>query len=116
MDNLVGNSVAPGLASRVLDDPELMLMSAEELPTFADTEHDHNWQRAMIEEMKAIEDNDTWELVDLPLGCWPVGLKWVYKIKRDEHALLSPRHASSPGALSSVRELTSRKSSRQWGG
>ena len=39
---------------------------------------------AMLEEMKAIEENETWELIDPPLGCRPVGLKWVYKVKRDE--------------------------------
>ena len=38
----------------------------------------------MLEEMKAIEKNETWELVDPPLGCRSIGLKWVYKVKRDE--------------------------------
>ena len=35
-------------------------------------------------EMKAIEENDTWELVDPPPGCRPISLKWVYKVKWDE--------------------------------
>ena len=39
----------------------------------------------MLEEMKAIEENKTWQLVDPPLGCRPISLKWVYKVKRDEH-------------------------------
>ena len=38
----------------------------------------------MLEEMKAIEENETWELVDPPPGCRLIGLKWVYKVKRDE--------------------------------
>ena len=38
----------------------------------------------MLEEMKAIEENDTWELIDPPLGCHPISLKWVYKVKCDE--------------------------------
>ena len=38
----------------------------------------------MLEEMKAIEENETWELVDPPLGCCSISLKWVYKVKRDE--------------------------------
>ena len=42
----------------------------------------------MLEEMKAIEENKTWELVDPPLGCHPIGLKWVYKVKRDEHGAI----------------------------
>lgn len=35
----------------------------------------------MCEEMKALEKNGTWELVDLPLGKPPVGCKWVYTVK-----------------------------------
>ena len=38
----------------------------------------------MLEEMKAIEENETWQLVDPPPGCCPISLKWVYKVKRDE--------------------------------
>ena len=38
----------------------------------------------MLEEMKAIEENETWQLVDPPLGCRPISLKWAYKVKRDE--------------------------------
>ncbi|CAA0831030.1 cysteine-rich RLK (RECEPTOR-like protein kinase) 8 [Striga hermonthica] len=84
MDNLVGNSVVPGLASRLLDDQEMLLVSAEEPSTFAQAERDVSWRRAMLEEMKAIEENETWELIDPPPGCHPIGLKWVYKVKRDE--------------------------------
>ena len=42
----------------------------------------------MLKEMKAIEDNGTWELVDQPVGCRPIGLKWVYKVKRDERGAI----------------------------
>ena len=42
----------------------------------------------MLEEMKAIEENDTWDLVDPPSGCRPIGLQWVYKVKRDEHGAI----------------------------
>ena len=88
VDNLVGEGGAPGLASRLLDDPELLLVSAEEPPTFTMAERDANWRRAMLEEMRAIEDNGTWELVDPPVGCRPIGLKWVYKVKRDERGAI----------------------------
>jgi hypothetical protein len=42
----------------------------------------------MLEEMKAIEENRTWELIDPPLGCRPIGLNWVYKDKRDERGII----------------------------
>lgn len=35
----------------------------------------------MIEEMKALRKNGTWELTELPTGKRPVGCKWVYTVK-----------------------------------
>ncbi|GMP38743.1 hypothetical protein CsSME_00009881 [Camellia sinensis var. sinensis] len=39
------------------------------------------WKLAMIEEMKALRKNGTWELTELPTGKRPVGCKWVYTVK-----------------------------------
>ncbi|KAL0550376.1 hypothetical protein IC582_014885 [Cucumis melo] len=39
---------------------------------------------AMDEEIKVIKKNDTWELSTLPNGKKAVGVKWVFKIKRNE--------------------------------
>ena len=88
LDNIIGNAGATGLASQLLDDPELLLVSVEEPATFVVAEREANWRRVMLEEMKAIEDNGTWELVDPPVGYMPIGLKWVYKVKRDEHGAI----------------------------
>jgi hypothetical protein len=41
------------------------------------------WRNAMEEEMTCIRDNSTWELSDLPAGHHAIGLKWVFKVKRD---------------------------------
>jgi hypothetical protein len=89
VDNVIGKAQAPGLAARLLDDdPELLLMSAEEPATFTSAERDANWRRAMLEEMRSIEANKTWDLVDPPAGCRLIGLKWVYKVKKDEHSAM----------------------------
>jgi hypothetical protein len=37
----------------------------------------------MDEELGSIRDNNTWKLVDLPNNHKAIGLKWVYKIKKD---------------------------------
>ncbi|KAL8123362.1 hypothetical protein AgCh_011363 [Apium graveolens] len=37
----------------------------------------------MQSEIEAIERNTTWKLVELPTGQRAIGLKWVYKLKRD---------------------------------
>ena len=42
---------------------------------------DPKWKEAMLEEMKALEKNKIWELLDLPPGKQPVGCKWVFTIK-----------------------------------
>ena len=39
------------------------------------------WKAAMDEEMKALLQNDTWEVVDLPREKKTVGCKWVYTLK-----------------------------------
>ena len=45
LDNIIGNVGATGLASRLLDDLELLLVSAEDPSTFAVAERDANWRR-----------------------------------------------------------------------
>ena len=37
----------------------------------------------MNEEIRSIKKNDTWNLVALPSGHQPIGVKWVYKIKKN---------------------------------
>jgi hypothetical protein len=70
---------------RVLD-TELHFTSAEEPTTFAVVERESCWREAMTEEMNSITDNATWELAELPPGHRAIGLKWVYRVKRDEHS------------------------------
>ena len=75
LDDLVGGTGPSGLAGKLLNGPELLLVSAEEPPTFVLAERDGRWRWAMLEEMKAIKENRTWELIDPPPGCRPIGLK-----------------------------------------
>ena len=42
---------------------------------------DPRWREAMNEEMKALQKNSMWEVVDLPVGKIPVGCRWVFTIK-----------------------------------
>jgi hypothetical protein len=42
----------------------------------------------MDDELGSIRDNNTWKLVDLPNNHKAIGLKWVYKIKKDTEGKL----------------------------
>jgi hypothetical protein len=88
LDDIVGSIGSSGLAGWLLNDPELLLVSAEEPPTFVLAERDINWRWAILEEMKVIEENETWKLVDPPLGYRSIGLMWVYKVKGDERGII----------------------------
>jgi hypothetical protein len=38
-----------------------------------------SWKEAVQSEIDSIMSNGTWEVVDRPYGCKPVGCKWVFK-------------------------------------
>ena len=39
------------------------------------------WKEAVRSEMDSIMSNGTWEVVERPYRCKPVGCKWVFKKK-----------------------------------
>jgi hypothetical protein len=43
----------------------------------------------MLDEMTAIEVNMTWKLVEAPLGDHLIGLKWVFKTKKDAAGVIT---------------------------
>ena len=46
-----------------------------------DTLYNPKWKDEMVEEMKALQKNDTWELVELPKGKKTIGCKWLFTMK-----------------------------------
>jgi hypothetical protein len=69
----------------------LNVVSSDELTSFTKAESNPSWRKVMMEDMTSIEENDTWSLVDLPPGHKPIRVKWVFKVKRDEHGAV-PKH------------------------
>jgi hypothetical protein len=41
------------------------------------------WQVSMEDDLKSMDSNDVWDLVEFPNGAKRVGCKWVYKTKYD---------------------------------
>ncbi|WVZ92208.1 hypothetical protein U9M48_038291 [Paspalum notatum var. saurae] len=44
--------------------------------------HDPKWCEAMLEELRALEKNKTWDIVKLPMGKKVVSCKWVFTVKQ----------------------------------
>ena len=64
-------------------------LSCMEIPnTLQDALKVPDWKKYVFEEMKALEKNGTWELVDLPRGNTIVGCKWVFTIKNKSNGSL----------------------------
>ncbi|XP_070055062.1 uncharacterized mitochondrial protein AtMg00820-like [Nicotiana tomentosiformis] len=58
-----------------------LFSSPTEPRNFKEASQNQRWIEAMQYEVDALEQNHTWELVDLPDGKQTVGSKWVYKVK-----------------------------------
>jgi hypothetical protein len=53
--------------------------------TYKEAVKHKEWQQAMVEEYQAVIDKNTWKLVDCPTSVKPIGCKWVYRIKYNQH-------------------------------
>jgi hypothetical protein len=62
---------------------DLLLTANQEPSTFDEAKPHAAWHQAMIEELKSIEENGTWHLTELPSNQRPIGLRWVFKLKKD---------------------------------
>ena len=51
--------------------------------TFEEVVKDDVWAQAMDEEIRCIENNQTWKLVDVPEDKDVISVKWIYKTKKD---------------------------------
>ena len=51
--------------------------------TFEEAIEKEEWNKAMREEIAAIQINNTWDLVKFPKGKNTIGVKWVFRTKYD---------------------------------
>nr|GEX72333.1 hypothetical protein [Tanacetum cinerariifolium] len=63
---------------------ELMMIQSDEEPvTYTEASKRGKWVKSMDSKLASIKKKNTWKLVDLLKNQNPIGLKWVYKVKRD---------------------------------
>ncbi|KAL9250259.1 Retrovirus-related Pol polyprotein from transposon TNT 1-94-like protein [Drosera capensis] len=65
------------------DDDELMLFESDEPICYREAATESAWYEAMQKELESIKKNKTWTLTKLPLGHKLIGLKWIFKLKKD---------------------------------
>ncbi|KAL0560874.1 hypothetical protein IC582_001289 [Cucumis melo] len=68
-----------------LSSPTYAFITSLESTSISNTVHEAlshlGWRNAMIEEMTALDDNGTWDLVSLPGGKKAISCKWVFSVK-----------------------------------
>nr|GEU31468.1 zinc finger, CCHC-type [Tanacetum cinerariifolium] len=62
---------------------EQLLLAEDEPKNYKEASSDQKWIEAMKVELDSINRNNTWELTTLPKGHKAIGLKWVFKTKKD---------------------------------
>jgi hypothetical protein len=76
---------------------------------------DSRWRETMNEEMKALQKNSTWEVVDLLKGKIHVGCRWVFTIKYKAVELLNcAKQDLSPRDILKYMELIIWRLFHQW--
>ncbi|KAL9258168.1 Retrovirus-related Pol polyprotein from transposon TNT 1-94-like protein [Drosera capensis] len=68
-----------------LDDgeDELMMLESDEPTCYREAAVESAWYQAIQKELESIEKNNIWTLTELPPGHKSIGLKWVFKLKKD---------------------------------
>ncbi|XP_071694223.1 uncharacterized protein [Rutidosis leptorrhynchoides] len=61
----------------------------EEPTCYEEAKYSPDWRKAMQEEIDALENNETWELVKKPEACKPVTCKWVYRLKKNSDGTIN---------------------------
>ena len=67
----------------IYDNTVELLLVEDEPRNYKEAAKDERWIEAMKAEIDSINKNNTWKLTTLPKDHKAIGLKWVFKTKRD---------------------------------
>ncbi|KAL0416482.1 UNVERIFIED_CONTAM: putative mitochondrial protein [Sesamum latifolium] len=81
---LENNSVIPTFINQFMSKHSSLVshvVHVDEPKIFSQDQKCVEWQRAMKEEIEALEKNKAWYITPLPTGKRAIGSKWVFKLK-----------------------------------
>lgn len=91
------------LIAEAEEEGEALLMLINYEPrNFMEARNSKEWKAACVDELKSIEKNGTWLLVDLPVGVKLIGLKWVFKLKRNLDGSINTYKARRKGLCAEI--------------
>ena len=103
-------------SARLQSAREVLLLDSDEPTTYSEAmvgSDSESWLGAMRSELKSMDENQVWNLVDLPDGARPVECKWVFKKKLTwMEMFLSIKHGLSRKGSDRFKELTMTRPSR----
>nr|GFB79911.1 ribonuclease H-like domain, reverse transcriptase, RNA-dependent DNA polymerase [Tanacetum cinerariifolium] len=67
----------------IYENTEELLLAEDEHKNYKEASNDQKWIEAMKDELDSINRNNTWRLTSLPPSHKAIGLKWVFKTKKD---------------------------------
>ena len=71
----------------------LLMVLNNEPSSFREAKGSREWTLACEDEICSIVENETWTLVELPQGAKAIGLKWVFKLKRNSDGSIKKHKA-----------------------
>lgn len=103
------------------EDIIVMFIASEDPDCFKDAEQHEVWRKEMEAEITSIEENNTWELMDLPVGAKVIGVKWVFKMKFNENGEIDKflgetggNRVSSMARWDTIRSIIATAAHRGW--
>ena len=64
---------------------EALIIEEEEASCYREAAGQAAWEHSMKMEIEEIQKNETWSLTELPVGHKVIGLKWVFKLKKNSN-------------------------------
>ena len=95
---------------------DVLLLESDKPATYAEamvSPDSEAWLEAMRSELKSMDENQVWDLVDSPPGVTAIGCKWVFKKKTDVDGMFrSTKLGLSLKVVDKFKELTTTRLTR----